>query len=51
LLLEHIPVGSNRDALSILWFAHVLLEKQVSTFPGHALAGSLVGEKMMTAPR
>src|SRR5262245_7530506 len=34
--LERIPIGSNRDALQLLWLAHVLLGKPVSTCSGHA---------------
>ncbi len=35
--LERIPFGSNRNALSLLAFAHVLIGKPAPTFPGHAL--------------
>ncbi len=37
MLLERIPIGSNRTALSLLAFTHVLIGKPASTFPGHAL--------------
>src|SRR5262245_13549064 len=36
--LERTPLQLNRDALSILAGAHVLLGRPVSTFPGRALA-------------
>ena len=35
---EHIPIGRNRDVLSILVLAHILFGKPVPTFPGYALA-------------
>jgi tripartite-type tricarboxylate transporter receptor subunit TctC len=54
---ERVPIGSNRDALSILAFAHVLAGKPVSTpdqvggrhCPGHALTILLAFWLMLAA--
>src|SRR5215831_12775579 len=38
MILEHVPFLRNRNMLSILWLAHVLVGEPASASPGHALA-------------
>jgi hypothetical protein len=51
-VLERIPIGSIGGRSRFFWFAHVLIGKPVSTFPGHALwfAHVLVGKPVSTFP-